>query len=470
MYFRRFGLRVMTINDVMTAEGYANGATIPDHYNWLDSIDSLKEELNQYVYSLKGGLAPIRTRIESLQRIDDDLSESLNCKRHLNGSAIDFVTNATISSARSLISVGADIRESRQRLSMMTEQCSDSFSRLCTLYENRKRVAETLRIVQAVSFSVQVLNGINRENLTLSRSLILSTLDSVPPQIYAVKYIKSSLVHVIQSFRVDLFIKIIYWSLSDTADLSNMYGSCIDETLTSWTEFEDSEILGKACEQRLMADDCDLLAACERSLERLSKLSEKHPQIPAKYSEYISEQIIKLLGIMIYRMIPGVPTVPSSSYNANELTIDELVSLQQQFVDFRGYEKFISTLPIFSAEKPAIEAVSQYIPLRNIVRSLPNPLPSSSQYLDDLEWLVFISYSRTILGPTLFSLFDDLINHPSKSTTSLIIDEIQNKISTARIDSSPTIHHIIASTILISISSFISSHPQNDVEGMISLW
>lgn len=472
----------MTFDIIGSSEGHASGIPVPAHFHKKDSLSCISVELSHNVYSLKAGLPPVRTRVESLKTIEDDLDSHLTSKKELNAGAVDYVRSESYEMIQELKLLTMGISQSRMDSMNLYESLLETHMRLCQLQRRRETLSDIVRIVQLLEFSSRLLSSVTRRNVQLYADAIMCALAQVPNSILAKGSIRWHLAHRLAQARESLVLDIIECAILNKS-LIDQYGeSGPDEIIAIWDDLDHAS-------SRLRLSCVSFIASHLKSImheenfpdqlvswfNRLSEMSTLFPLLSHGWVQYASHLIFEVVGICIYKLSssPATPELPSTD---SEIPFDVLFEIHQHLVENPSSRRFSrQALDIPECVGDPIKLMHG---LKQSIPKVPSGLkPAELMWIYDLEWLVYCSCVRsTVLLNITEHIQSLVIGETNASHACAIVDamkEFVNAPERASMDPSlinTALQSVVASTIISSVCDYMEARTSAEIDSMIPQW
>ena len=472
----------MTINDSDVHEGHASGCSIPMHFHKDNSPNCLAEELSHNIYSFKGGMLPVRTRVESLKTIEDDLGSQLASKGELHSGAVEFVFEESSRQVQELKLLSMGISQSHMNGAKSHEVLLESHLRLSKLHRSRVFLSKFIETVQCLEFSATLLSSLSRRNLHLHANAIMDALDEIPDSVLAKQSIQVNLAQRLSRARESLILDIIECAIMNKP-LTDQYGeSGPDRLIANWEDFDlASPNLRFSCLSCIathlgkIVPDENLSNHLVGWFTRLSGISTSFPTLSDGWVQHASNLIIEALGIYIYKF-SNSSSVPAFSSPESEISLQSLFEIHQEIVEnpiSRRFANQLKHLPDFVGDP-----LKMMRALNHVISKIPkDPQTDTLTWIHDLEWLVCCSCVRsTVLLKITEHIREMVSGETTSSRACVIVDAMREFVKSRQCESmdlslmNTALQSVVASTVVSSLCEYMETHASEEIDSMIPKW
>ena len=221
---------------------------IPEHLLAPKFEDACAVELTQSIYTYKGGLRPIRARIEAMSQVMAMVADDLHRNLRIHDSHIRLAQDQTLKLDAEVKVLQICVSNSRSSLRTHVDEYIQSVFRTLQLRRRRSRGDQLLTLLSKCQRLSSLLAGAKKASIVQTVIEVRSILDSLPDGLSVADSVEEQLSSVIKSYRSDLLALILSLTVNpEGADfgeqmrsrLMGEYGlgpaSLVNNPLVFWT-------------------------------------------------------------------------------------------------------------------------------------------------------------------------------------------------------------------------------------------
>ena len=232
----------------MTASSSSSGVFryIPEYYLSGSYRDSVEAELRQAIFSLKGGLRPVRTRVEALSKLSAMIRTELNKAVNTSSPLLSESTRETDRIAKEVGSLSVCCSNAIRFLRGGPNKYVHTVFRLIRLYTRRSRLFRTFELVENLAEIQGMVSNVTKANAAETISRFRERISSIEGDVVAISCFHETLASKISDMRKELMLtlcRICCEGVSESDCESELSDSLLSNDAAFWYCSKEGEEL-----------------------------------------------------------------------------------------------------------------------------------------------------------------------------------------------------------------------------------